>query len=376
MASVQDSFPLAVIKSLDRCKAAFTRKSSAAIEREIEDFYLYHDEVLIFQGQQRQFERRIMQVESNRKAFVAEEMARYDIAVRMREEHIQWCWSPLFMDLIRAPPPTCISRPFEHSDEEFQGLLKWMEPEGKRVGDRNDPPHMAYAMNLFARSWVGGRVPMLCPVLGLTEEIQMAHADQIMLAMEEVIRVGKVFFPDMDIKGESFATFRVVLDTGENHGGLGESFCAWRRDVFIRACLDIVALGKEDLLRDMWVTRPGVDEQSVADAFRNILLYRENIDLGYIFGAVEATGVWPAAGVGLFVAAKDLLEDSLHHLHGKLQKWNVSEDLVDLDTLRASQVLCTIDQIRVFQGRESDPYSLGPGGWEPSSLDGERMGSC
>ena len=111
----------------------------------------------------------------------------------------------------------------------------------------------------------------------------------------------------------------------------------------------------------MWVQRPGVEKAKVANAFRVYLLYRENLDLGYIFGSLEATGIWPAAGDALFKAAKQLHSDSLHHLHGKLQVWNITDDLEDLDTFRPSQILCTADQLRGSTEKDQsgdDPWDL------------------
>ena len=78
---------------------------------------------------------------------------------------------------------------------------------------------MACAFKLYARSVLRARIPMLCPVLGLVDETLNYGANQIMLAMEELIRVGKIFFPSMDIVGEAFQTFREVLDTAQDRGG-------------------------------------------------------------------------------------------------------------------------------------------------------------
>lgn len=258
------------------------------------------------------------------------------------------------MDFYSGPQPACITRPYEHSEEEFEGLLKWMEMEGRRIGNRNEPPHIARALKLFARSELGAQMPMLCPVLGLTEETLGRHGHQVLLAMEELIRVGKIFFPTMDIRGESFETFRRVLDQCVDQKGEVAQYNVWRRDTFLRACLDTVELEQKCLLRDMWVERVGVDKEKVANAFRKVLLYRENLDLGYIFGSLEATGVWPdgSAGDSLFKAAVKLHLDSKAALHGKLQVWNVTVDLEDLDAFKACEILCTIDQLRVHNALE------------------------
>ncbi|KAG0569467.1 hypothetical protein KC19_6G092600 [Ceratodon purpureus] len=343
-----DSLPLPVVAAIDRCKNAFAYKEAGAITREIHLFYLHHDDVLLYQSRQRDFDGLVEQVQRNRAAFVAEKLSRYDIKIRMQEEDEEWVWSPVFREFKCEPQPRCISRPYEHSEEEFEGLVKWMEMEGNRIGEKNEPPHMARALKLFAKSELGSRTPMLCPVLGLTEETMTDRGHQILVAMQELIRVGKIYFPTMDTQSDTFETFRLVLDDCVDRGGEVAQYHCWGRDTFVKACLDMLALDKKSLLRDMWVTREGVDFEAVSNAFRIVLLYRENLDLGYIFGSLEATGTWPAAGHGLFRAAKELLQDSLHHLHGKLQVWNVTDDLEDLDEWKASQVLCTIDQERIF----------------------------
>ena len=347
----QEAMPTQVVKALERCKDAFVAKDVNLVEREIQDFYLYQDDFLNFRKKQEEFEASIMAVEIKREALVAEEMARYDRLVRIEVEEEDWGWSPLFAEMMGGPQPPCLSRPYEHSEEEFQALLKWMEMEGKRMGDRNDPPLMARAMKLFARSEVGAKMPMLCPLGGLTGHTLLTRTDQIMFAMEELIRMGKIYFPTIDLQGEDFETFRCVLDQGDDVDGLQvKKFTTWSRDSFVRACLDTVALQQEDILRQMWVPREKVDKEGLVLVFRKGLLFRENIDLEYSLGSLEATGTWPAAGGQFYRAARELLKESKHHLHAKLQVWNITQDLEDLDQFRVSQVLCTIDQERVFGG--------------------------
>ena len=83
-------------------------------------------------------------------------------------------------------------------------------------------------------------------------------------------------------------------------------FKAWRRDSIIRACIDIIAIGKLDDLHLMWVARPEADLDRACVSFRRVLLLKENIDLGYYFGSIEAIGVWIALGASMFEAALTL----------------------------------------------------------------------
>ena len=208
--------PKEAVVALERCKRAFVAKSPELVEREIQDFYLYHDDMIQFRRKQQVFEDSIMELELKREAFVAEDMSRFDRMVRIEVEDEDWSWSPFFMEMRCLPQPASLCRPFEHSEDEFKGILKWMEMEGKRIGDVNEAPHMARALKLFARSEVGARMPMLCLVGGLSMDTIMARPQQILFAMEELIRVGKLYFPNMDIEGPDFEVFRCVLDQADD----------------------------------------------------------------------------------------------------------------------------------------------------------------
>ncbi|KAG0573280.1 hypothetical protein KC19_VG164600 [Ceratodon purpureus] len=262
----------------------------------------------------------------------------------MEAEKKAWIWSPLYADFILVPTPPCLARPFLHTEDEFQKLVAWFKEEGVRIGEKNSPPHMARALKLYARGEIGAKMPMLCPVRGLTEDTMLDRPDQIMFAMEELIRVGKIYFPTMDISGDDFEDFRMVLDEGDNRGGQVGLFVHWRRNTFIRACLDMVNLDQLDVLRDMWVAKEGgVDTEAVTRAFRSILLLRENMDLEYCFGSLECTGIGARGGEEFFQASKKLLVESQYSCKAKITAWNLNDDLEDLDDFRASQVLCRFE---------------------------------
>ncbi|KAG0600520.1 hypothetical protein M758_11G040600 [Ceratodon purpureus] len=273
----------------------------------------------------------------------------------MKAEVKDWGWSPLFADFILVPTPPCIGRPFLHTEEEFQILMEWMTEEGQRIGESNHPPHIARSMKLFARSEIGARTPMLCPVRGLTEERYLSRPDQIIFAMEELIRVGKIYFPTMSVDCADFEDFRVVVDKGNDRGGQVAKFTAWRRNTFVRACLDMVRLGQVQVLRDMWVAKDEVvDREAVTASFRKVLLLRENLDLEYCLGSLESTGFWPRGGDEFFKAAKNLLNESMHECRSSISAWNLTADLEDLDDFRASQVLCTFDVARFAAKEDSE----------------------
>ncbi|KAG0595178.1 hypothetical protein M758_UG146300 [Ceratodon purpureus] len=289
-------------------------------------------------------------------------MARYDMKVRIEAEEKECGWSPLFMDLILVPLPPYLQRPFKHTEGEFHGLLAWLEREGKAIGDCNLPPHMARAFKLFAKSEVGDRMPMLCLVRGLTQIRLLDKEDQVYGRTDWR---GKDLLPNSDIEGEDFQIFCQVLDCRDNQGGQVEKFTSWRRKCFVRACCDTLRQEKENILQRMRVCREWLDEEGTTAIFRNILLLRENIDLGYVFRSLEATRVWPRGRNELFEALKVLLRESVSACHTKLSYCTVIDDLEDLDDFRASQVLCTFDASRFSGQTESLPSKFSGQGGSP-----------
>ena len=159
----------------------------------------------------------------------------------------------------------------------------------------------------------------------------------MVFAMEELVRVGKIYFPTLDTLSEEFKNFRGVVDSSVKYRDIVtimHAFNAWRRDNILRGCLDMIAIGKVDDLRVIWVARPRVDIGHACVLFRHVLFLRENIDLQYSFGSIEAIGVWPAPGAS--TASVSACEDMLN-------SWTEAGDFNDLDNLRAFQVRCMFD---------------------------------
>lgn len=80
-----------------------------------------------------------------------------------------------------------------------------MAEEGKIIG--NEPSVFARALKFFMRSEWGGRMPLLCFVQGLTLDYFLTRANQVLFAMEELIRVGKIYFSTMDTTNDEFMNF-------------------------------------------------------------------------------------------------------------------------------------------------------------------------
>ena len=368
------------MEAVNKCVAVFMTKSAADIEKEIEKFYLHHDDVLNYPARQAEYEESIRKVEECRAGYLKEELEKFETGLKIAAEAADWDWSPLYANFILNPMPPILSRPFSHTKEEFDGLLDWLRDEGSRIGLANPPPHFARALKLFSRSELGARTPMLCPVKGLTAATLNARPQQVLFAMEELIRVGKIYFPTLDTLGEDFADFRVVLDSGNNTGEQVEKYTAWRTNTFIRACVDMVALDQAGVMRDMWLHREGVDREAVCRSFRTVLLLRENIDLEYCLGSLECIGVWPKAGEDFFESAKAMRRESLTICKSKISAWNLKDNLEDLDDFRASQVLCTFDQAK-FEGawaalspQEEGSHGSDKEGWNDVASQGEGDG--
>lgn len=102
-------------------------------------------------------------------------------------------------------------RPFQHIEEEFHILVTWMVEEGKNIGIRNESSIFARALKFFIRFECGGRIPLLCPVQGLTLDVLLARANQVLFAMEELIRVGKIYFPTLDTTNDKLSTSEELL---------------------------------------------------------------------------------------------------------------------------------------------------------------------
>ena len=116
---MQDTLPKSVVDGVDKCRAAFVRKSAEDIEKEIQAFYLHHDDVLTYSVAQRDWADNRRTVEENRAKFIADELIKFDEGLLIEEEEKAWGWSPLFRELITVPAPSILRRPFQHTAEEF-----------------------------------------------------------------------------------------------------------------------------------------------------------------------------------------------------------------------------------------------------------------
>ena len=178
-------------------------------------------------------------------------------------------------------------RSFQHTEDEFQILVTWMVEEGQKLGIRNEPPDFVRTLKLFIRIKCNGRISLLYHVQGLTSDVVLSRENQVLFTMEELIRVGKIYFFILDMTNDEFINFRRVVDSSSKHDdilSMMHAFNTLQRDNVVRGCLHIITIGKMDDLRLMWVARPGVDIHHICVSFCRILLLRENIDIEYCFG--------------------------------------------------------------------------------------------
>ena len=136
----------------------------------------------------------------------------------------------------------------------------------------------------------------------------------MVFAIEEFVRVGKIYFPTLNTSSDEFRNLRDLVDLGVKYDdivNMMDVFKAWRKDNIIRVCLDMLAIGKLDDLRLMWVARPDMDLERACVSFCRVLLLRKNINLGYSFGSIEAIRVLSALGTSMFEATSTLSTSSV-----------------------------------------------------------------
>ena len=172
---IQKELGASVMDAVDRCRHAFMKKSTGLMDKEIEAFWIYHDDFYSYTTRLEEYRDTLQDTERKRKEYVEAEMFRFDRKVWMAAEDKQWKWSSLFCAFSTSPEPACMTRPFQHTEEEFQILLAWMAEEGKNTKIRNEPPVIARAFKFFMRSEYGGRVPLLCHVQRLTADVLFAR---------------------------------------------------------------------------------------------------------------------------------------------------------------------------------------------------------
>ena len=115
---------------------------------------------------------------------------------------------------------------------------------------------------------------LLCLMQGLTSDVLLVMTKQVVFAMEELIRIGKIYFPTLNTSSDEFMDFREMVDSSAKYDdilNMIDAFKAWRGDNIVRACLDTIAIGKLDDLRLISVARPGVDIDMTCVSFCQIL---------------------------------------------------------------------------------------------------------
>ena len=141
-------------------------------------------------------------------------MFRFDTELRMAAENEKWRWSILFSIFSESPKPPCVRQPFEHMDEEFHLLLLWITEEGKSSRTCLEHPVLANVFKLCVKNERGGKMPLLCPVQGLISDILSTGIKQVVFAIEVLVRVGKIYFPTMNMSRDEFRNLIELVDLG------------------------------------------------------------------------------------------------------------------------------------------------------------------
>ena len=61
-------------------------------------------------------------------------MVRFDREMQMATEEEQWKWCIVFSTFRTTSQPFCVTRPFQHTEDEFQIMVTWMMEEDKNLG--------------------------------------------------------------------------------------------------------------------------------------------------------------------------------------------------------------------------------------------------
>ena len=76
---LQEKLPRATIKAVNKCKAVFMKKSAVDIDKEIEAFYLHHDNVLTWPRKMGEYKDSVRKVEEVWVGYIKEEMEKFEI---------------------------------------------------------------------------------------------------------------------------------------------------------------------------------------------------------------------------------------------------------------------------------------------------------
>lgn len=94
-----------------------------------------------------------------------------------------------------------------------------------------------------------GKIPLTCPQIGMSSYLihkKMAH---VKLAIKDLLTFCRLVFSSMNTYSKDFAASLEVMRTCNGFESMRTMTSSWMRTCFWNACLDLLAMDKEDDLR-------------------------------------------------------------------------------------------------------------------------------
>jgi hypothetical protein len=234
-------------------------------------------------------------VSHRRKEFVARKMVEHDSKATMVLERKTWGWSLLYhaFTMAKGGLPAHIKRPFLHTDDELTDLVTWIADDILPRLEVASVPPPVLAMKFLSRMWTWPAIPFSCPMQrGILQDVK-EDVDCLRISLQEVVRLGSIHFPGLSFSEAELLGFADALDQEGPFPEAAESTLVdaltWLHMLFFKACHDMVVSGKRNHLSVLWTSGPGVSQNEVARQLWEVLLVRENVDLRWLWGAVDCT---------------------------------------------------------------------------------------
>ena len=373
-----------VYEAAKHCLEAFRIKDELAMNNEIQAFIRHHSNVRVYQQHVDAWQLAKETLKSQRAAFVAAGLDRYDRGLLLESEAQMWQWSPLRLRLLEKPVPGFLTLPCKHNEEEFQDILTWIRGQCSLQDTRTSPPPFVRALKLFSRRENGVDAPLICPRVGVSHSFILARMAQVKFAMRDLHTLGLFLFPSMDTTAPDLEAFLEVTATGNNFEALHAKAASWIRLCFWRACNDMLSMDKEDDLRCLWLDASNERRDRALEAFRRVMLLREGVDLEYALACLDLSTECKVIPTDVVQAMKDLQTVSMKFCREKLTPRSGepsqptrqdSLEGLELGVFGASQVLSTIKAL-VRIGNLDEDMSQSAGVQDAGCERADGSGDC
>ena len=346
---------MSIYDAAKRCVEAFRLRDEDLIKGEIAAFIQHQSDMHVYNRLLDVWQASLTKLKKNRTTHVTKGLEMYDRKLILEAEARVWSWSPLHLRLLEKPAPDFLQLPCLHNEEEFQDILTWIRAEGGRPKSKVDPPPFVRALKLFFRHSKGVEAPLSCPRMGVTFDFVHEKMTQVKLAMKDLLTFGQLVFPTMDTNSQDFEAYLKVLRTENGFEAMLVETLSWMRTCFWSACLDMLAMDKEDDLRVLWLDASKDRRKEALEAFRRVMLLRESFDTQYALGWLDWTGDWAAVPVEMVEAMKDMNRLSMNFCSDKLSGKNTKDsgtshlailEEQELENLDVGQVLTNKSDLR------------------------------